>query len=139
MKTDYNISSWQEFEEFTRDILEFHGFKVEFRKVFRNMIRKFEIDVLAEKSGICLAIDCKHYGFSRHRRSQLRSEALKHRQRCREFEKIEEKKVTPIIVSMLDDDLLLEYGCIFVPIRKLNDFLVNYVDYLDILSSGSVF
>lgn len=123
--------SWQELEELTRKILELHDFEVEFRKVFRNSERKFEIDVVATKAGLCLAIDCKRYGHSRYRRSPLRSEAGKHKARCREFERIFGRKAIPIIVSFIDDDLLVENGCIFVPIDKLNDFLLNLGQYLE--------
>ncbi|MFQ5888218.1 MAG: restriction endonuclease [Candidatus Hydrothermarchaeales archaeon] len=137
MKADFDASSWQEFEELTRDIMELHGFVAEFRKVFRTRERRFEIDVVAEKGESCIAIDCKRYGYSRYRRSQLRSEVEKHSLRCREFEKLKEKKITPVIVSFLDDDLVVENGCIFVPIKKLNDFLMNLEYYLDILNPGS--
>ena len=71
MREIFEVSSWQEFEELARDILELHGFSVEFRKVFRNIERKFEIDVLAENDYSYIAVDCKIYGLSRHRRSQL--------------------------------------------------------------------
>ncbi len=139
MRETFKISSWQEFEELTRDIIELHGFKAEFRKVFRNQDRKFEVDVVATKDDLCLAIDCKLYGYSRYRRSQLRSEAEKHSIRCKELEKLVGMRVTPLIVSLLDDDLLIENGCLFVPITKLNDFLINQERYMETLSMGSVF
>ncbi len=139
MRETFEISSWQEFEELTRDIRELHGFKVEFRKVFRNQDRKFEVEVVATKDDWCLALDCKLYGRSRYRRSQLRSEAEKHSIRCKELEKQIRMRVTPLIVSFLDDDLLIEYGCIFVPITKLNDFLINQERYMEALPIGSFF
>ncbi|MFQ5975170.1 MAG: restriction endonuclease [Candidatus Hydrothermarchaeales archaeon] len=122
MGDDFKVASWQEFEELTRDIVDLYGFKTEFRKVFKNKKRKFEIDVVAEKENFCFAIDCKRYGHSRYRKSQLKSEALNHSTRCKEFEKLKGKRIIPLIASFLDDDLVVENGCIFVPIKKVKRF-----------------
>lgn len=124
------FKTWQEFEEFTKDVLDKHGFETEFRKVFSTE-RKYEIDIVAYSRGLILCLDCKLYGKHRYRASSLKQQARLHKERVQEFRKKTGQKCIPIIVSFLDDNLLLEEGCLFVPVEKLNDFLNNIVFYLE--------
>ncbi len=130
MNMKEQFSSWQEFEEFVKNILEHFDFEVEFRKVFRTD-RKYEIDVIAYGKRFILCFDCKLYGQKRSRVSSLRREARKHFIRTKEFEKLHKKPCIPIIVTFFDDALLFEEGCIFVPYFKLNNFLNNLDVYLE--------
>ena len=128
------FSSWQDFEEFARDVLVEHNFDVSFRRVFSNEKRKFEIDVVGERLEFFLCIDCKLYGKGRPRVSSLKAEARKHSQRTREFARLNGKKSIPALVTFFDDDLRREEGCIFIPHDKLNSFLLNieyYVEWFD--------
>ena len=74
--------SWQQLEHRVRECTEVHGFNVQFRKVFSGNNRKFEIDVVAERNGIVLAIDCKCYGRKRSRNSAIRGQCATHLARC---------------------------------------------------------
>lgn len=134
MERDLNALTWQEFEEYIRDVLSYHNFDVKFRKVFRTPERGYQIDAIGYRKDLCLCIDGKHYGQGRHRASSLRSEAKKHYYRCIEHEKLFGIKSIPVIVSLIDDNMTVEGGCIFVPIDLLNDFLLNLDSYLDELS-----
>jgi hypothetical protein len=122
--------SWQEFEEYIRDLLEYHDFEVQFRKVFRTPERGYQIDVVAVGRGLCLCIDGKKYGRGRHRSSSLKGQAKLHYERCLAHERAFGIRSIPVIVSWLDDSLMYENGCIFVPIDRLNDFLLNLDTYL---------
>ncbi|AFD00025.1 hypothetical protein Mtc_1271 [Methanocella conradii HZ254] len=122
--------SWQEFEEYIRDLLEHHDFEVQFRKVFRSPERGYQIDVVAFRRGLCLCIDGKKYGRGRHRPSSLKEQAKLHYERCLAHERAFGIRSIPVIVSWLDDALMVENGCIFVPIDRLNDFLLNLDAYL---------
>lgn len=127
-----NFADWQSFERFVKQILEKFDFEIEFRKVFRaEGSSKYEIDLVAHNQKIVLCFDCKFYGKARHRVSSLRAEAKKHAKRSAEFERIIKKRCIPVIITWLDDPLLIESGCIFVPINKLNDFLNNAHAYLE--------
>jgi hypothetical protein len=128
---DLDELSWQEFEEYIRDLLEHHEFDVHFRKVFRTPYRGYQIDAVASRKGLCLCIDGKKYGRSRHRSSSLKEQAKLHYERCIAHEDMFGIKSIPLIVSWLDDDLMVENGCIFVSIDRLNDFLLNLDAYLD--------
>lgn len=123
--------SWQEFEEYIRDILQHHDFNVKFRKVFRTPERGYQIDVVASRSDLCLCLDAKKYGKGRHRSSSLRNEALKHFERCQAHEAMFGIKSIPVIVSWLDDSLMIENGCIIMPYNALNDFVLNIDAYLE--------
>jgi len=122
---DLDELSWQEFEEYIRDLLAHHDFKVKFRKVFKTPERGYQIDAVACRPDLCLCIDGKKYGRSRPRSSSLKEQAKLHYERCVAHEQKYGVKSIPLIVSWLDDSLMFENGCIFVSIDRLNDFLLN--------------
>ena len=126
-----NFSSWQEFEEAIREVLEIHGFSTKFRYVFRDEKGKAEVDVLAERFGLTIAIDAKRYTERWYRLSAIKKEAEKHAERCRRLEKVTGKRVIPAVVPLIDDSIYFYGGAIIVPFRKLNDFLINIHGYLD--------
>ena len=125
-----SFSSWQEFEEAIREILEIHGFSTKFRYVFKDERGKAEIDVLAERYSLVLAIDAKRYTEGWYRLSAIKKEAEKHAGRCRRLERLAGGKVIPVIVPLIDDVIYLHEGSIIVPFSKLNDFLLNIHAYL---------
>ncbi len=122
---DLEDATWQEFEEYIRDILNHHDFQVQFRKVFKKDGRGHQIDVVGIRKDLCLCIDGKKYGRGRCRSSSLKREALKHYKRCLVHEEAFGLKSIPLIVSWIDDNMVVENGCIFVPVHMLNDFLLN--------------
>lgn len=132
MHTDF--STWQEFEEYTRNALDQAGYVVEFRKTFFTDLGKFQHDVVAYDAMRAICIDCKFYGQKRQRVHSLKEQAKIHELRTKEFAKIAKKRAIPVIVTSLDDQLLTSNGCIFVPIDKLNDFLINLPMYEEELS-----
>ncbi len=121
---------WQEFEEEVCRICEAHEFKTKFRHVFTDEQGKSEIDVVAERFDLVICIDAKFYSAGRYRVSQIKKEAEKHFKRCQRFAKIVNKKVVPVIVSFIDDNIYFHSGCIIVPFRSLNDFLAEIYLYL---------
>jgi len=128
--------SWQEFEEKVKDILESNNFKTDFRVVFKDEHGRSEIDVVAERFGLILGVDAKRYNKNWQRRGALKKEAQKHRNRCLRFSKILNSKVVPVIVSLLDDELYTYDGCLIVPFKSFNDFLLNLHFYLEELGFG---
>lgn len=53
--------TWQEFEAFTEECLQTVGFDTEKGLVVKHDSRRWQIDVIAKKSPMILAIDCKHW------------------------------------------------------------------------------
>jgi len=128
---DLDALTWQEFEEYIRDLLEYHEFRVQFRKVFKTPERGYQLDAVAYRKDLCLCIDGKKYGKSRPRSSSLKEQAKHHYERCIVHEEKFGIRSIPLIVSWINDDLMFENGCIFVSIDRLNDFLLNLDAYLD--------
>lgn len=120
------------FEEYVLKIIEPFADDVEFRKVFSNGERRFEIDIVSHMKNFCLCIDCKHYGATRHRACGLKYEAKKHTFRCIEFEKKVGKKCVPVLVTLLDDDISFEFDCLVIPYYKFNYFLSNIEQFVEI-------
>jgi hypothetical protein len=56
---------------------------------------------------------------------------MKHFERCRAHEEALGIRSIPVIVSWIDDSLMFENGCFFVPVAMLNDFLLNMDAALD--------
>ncbi|MFP3908649.1 MAG: restriction endonuclease [Archaeoglobaceae archaeon] len=130
--------SWQEFEELVKGVFDSHDFHTKFRVVFKDERGKSEIDVVAQKFGLVIAIDAKKYSEWWHRSSALKRQAEKHLERCERYSQFTGEEVIPIIVSFIDDQIFDHWGCIVVPMEKLNDFLLNFYAYLDDLGySGS--
>ncbi|ADC64523.1 conserved hypothetical protein [Ferroglobus placidus DSM 10642] len=123
------MKTWQEFEEEILKIFEEHGFKSKRRFIFRDEIGRGEIDILAERFGIILAVDAKRYTEGWYRLSALKREAKKHAERCRRLEKVIGRKVIPVIVPLIDDRVYFHHSFI-VPFVSLNDFLLNLHYYL---------
>jgi Holliday junction resolvase-like predicted endonuclease len=123
--------SWQDFEVRVREVLESNDFQTRFRVVFQDDRGRAEIDVVAERHGLVLCVDAKRYNRNWSRRSALKRESEKHRERCERFSKVAKARVIPVIVSLIDDELFLHEGCIVVPFKSFNDFLLNIHYYLD--------
>jgi hypothetical protein len=126
--------TWQEFEERTRDVLSAHDFKVKFREVFRTEQQGYQIDVVGYRKDLCVCLDAKRYTKGHHRASALREQARHHYYRCIAHEKKFGIRSIPVIVSLIDDSLMVENGSIIVPFDALNDFLLNLDQYLEELS-----
>ncbi len=125
-----NFTTWQEFEEAIREILEHHGFATRFRYVFRDEQGRAEVDVLAERYGLVLAIDAKRYTHGWYRLSAIKKEAEKHAKRCERLGKLLGRKVIPVVVPLIDDSVYFHKGAVIVPYARLNDFLLNIHAYL---------
>lgn len=128
---DLDGLTWQEFEEYIRDLVEHHDFEVQFRKVFRTPRRGYQVDAVAVRGGLCLCIDGKKYGRSRPRSSSLKEQAKLHYERTLAYGEMAGVRAIPLIVSWLDDSLVYENGCVFVPVDRLNDFLLHVDAILD--------
>uniref|UniRef100_A0A7C4S743 Restriction endonuclease type IV Mrr domain-containing protein n=1 Tax=Geoglobus ahangari TaxID=113653 RepID=A0A7C4S743_9EURY len=125
------MKAWEEFEKFIKEIAEHHGFHTEHRVIFKDDHGRSEIDILAGRFDLILAIDAKRYTKSWYRTSAIKREAKKHSERCKRFEKIIGKSVIPVIVSLIDDRIFKYGGCLIIPVDKFNDFLNNIYLYLE--------
>ena len=126
---------WQEFEELTAHILDVEGYVTVKHFVFRNSVRKYEIDVLGAKDPVVLCVDCKHW---HHGWAPSRIMAAARRQTMRvlclsEVYAFYERKLRiagwrsvrflPIVLSLADVPSKVIGGVPIVSALRLRDFL----------------
>ena len=126
--------SWKEFEGFCAGVFERHGWEAKRNLRFRSG-RMYEIDVLAVRGGSAFAVDCKHWGARPGKASGLRRAAEMQAERADELAQampeFREKKVRPLIVTMLHEDICSERGVWIVPALRLNSFLLGFEGHLE--------
>jgi Holliday junction resolvase-like predicted endonuclease len=135
--------SWKEFEEFVAEIFRENNFRV--KRSFRFKTRKkYEIDIIAIKQKTVLCVDCKEWGKGRYKKHGLKNSAKNQERRIKEFKSFLKKNPIvqdllkidsqynfySLIVTLLEEDLIIEGATFFVPIWKLNSFLQNIEEYL---------
>ena len=140
--------NWKEFEEIISEIFIDNDFIV--RKNFRFKTNKrFEIDIIATKGNLILCVDCKEWSKGRYKKTGLKYSAENQERRIREFKKFLKKnliaknllkidlklKFYSLIVTLLEEDLIVEGKTFFVPAWKLNSFLVELEQYLSFSKS----
>ena len=133
---------WKEFEEFVAQVFEKHEFNV-FRNFRFKTKKRYEIDILAFRNGLIVAVDCKKWKRGRYKRSGLKHAVQTQVERINELRKflfeeftLQDKfnpkstKFFPLIVSWFEEDLT-EYKNVFVvPVWKLNQFLLSLSEYI---------
>jgi len=132
---------WREFEETVGEILNSNGFKI-YRNFRFKTKRRHEIDLVAIGSRRVLCIDCKQWGEGRYKKSGLRHAVEKQRERVKQLLKFLKKnpiaqaklnlklEFHPLIVTLLQEELIKENGVFIIPVWKLNSFLVELEKYL---------
>ncbi len=126
---------WEDFEEFSSNLMRKLDFKVRKRFILRKPKR--EIDLIAEKENYVLAIDCKSW-----KKAPYLSRFVKaiedQRERCERLSKeanFKEKRIFPIILSLYEAEVNLVKGVPLVPLYKLRSFLLEFEGYTDKLLS----
>ena len=121
--------SWQTFEQFVAWVFEQHDFATKLHVRF-GKAPLMEIDVLAEKGAYVIAVECKRWKGKSQTPSKLLEAAAAHEKKCKELSKLLNKKVVGIIVTLLESGILMERNIIFVPIFKLNRFLLHLEEFI---------
>jgi hypothetical protein len=128
--------TWQEFETFADECLVATGFSTQKGVVVKGDARRWQIDVIATKGSILLAMDCKHWespGYA----SKL-SKAGEH-QRLAVQALIKSSTVTdefrervlalPIILTLFEPRSRLAGGAVAVSVEQFADFLEGLSPY----------
>lgn len=134
--------NWREFENFIAEIFRKHRFSVNQSFRFKTKGRH-EIDILAMKGDIALAIDCKHWSAGRHKGSALDRAVKEQEDRIEELKrfiknnaivekmlKVEKTKFYSLIVTLMEEELVRVSNSFIVPAWKLNSFLLEQINYL---------
>ena len=123
--------TWRDFESLTGLILEEKDFDVT-----KNLILtkpRMEIDVIGEKMGIALLIDCKHWKTMS--KSALDEIVKKQIERVKRYVVDESISALPVIVTLHQEEIQFVDNVPIVPIMKLSSFLDEFVGNLDSLTS----
>jgi len=128
---------WKEFEAFCAKILEEHDWNVQKNYRFKNE-RRYEIDLLAKKGRLVLAIDCKHWGIRQGKSTQLRYAVEKQMERTKALSNVKtldsigkQRRFHSLIITMLKEDIESHNDVWIVPVFSLNNFLLEIENYLD--------
>lgn len=114
---------WQDFEELAAYIFSQNDFQVQIRMIKRSKKKRRQYDVIAKNGSRTILAECKKWAGNRHRLSALRAAVRKHWERSEFYRYLTDETVFPIIVTLLEEEILLLEGMPVVPICKLNSFL----------------
>jgi len=123
--------SWQEFEAFTEECLQTVGFDTRKGIMVKDESRRCQIDVIAKKSRMILAIDCKHWespGYDSKLtkaadHQKLALHALIQQMTGRGDVEREGVFALPIILTLFEPRSRLVDGAVVVSVEQFADFL----------------
>lgn len=140
--------SWRDFESLCSSAFRAHGFRTCAPLRFRRAGRLYEVDVVASRGGLVVAVDCKSWGIRASKSSQLKRAVDRHLERTEALASAlpslpegmgllegGEVAVVPCLVTLLEESVLVYRGVPIVPTLKLNSFILELHSYLDSLSA----
>jgi hypothetical protein len=123
--------TWQEFEAFTEECLQTVGFDTQKGLIVKDDSRRWQIDVIAKKSRMILAIDCKHWespGYESKlsnaaEHQKLALQALIQQMAAKGEVGREGLLALPMILTLFEPRARVVGGVVVVSIEQLGDFL----------------
>src|SRR3989304_5082029 len=127
---------WQEFEGFVAEIFRANDFRVKQNFRFKTS-RRFEIDLVASNGNMILCVDCKQWAGGRYKKSALKKAVHEQKMRVKEIKKFLKRNIIaqktlkygdqfePLIVTLMEEELVNENDVWLVPVWKLNNFFVE--------------
>lgn len=116
-------SLWQNFERLTGFIFEKNDFRVKVNTVKTRDKKRRQYDVIAWKGDQTFLVECKKWAGSRYRLSALKRAILQHRERTAFYECITDENTVPVIVTLIEEEILIFEGVPIVPVLKLDSFI----------------
>ncbi|MCX8204705.1 MAG: restriction endonuclease [Candidatus Nezhaarchaeota archaeon] len=139
--------SWRDFESLCSSAFEANGFKVATSLRFKSSGRLYEVDVVAQRGQVLVAVDCKNWGVRAGKPPQLRRAVDRHLERARALADalptLRERlglpleprvRVVPCLVTLLEEAVAIHCGVPIVPVLKLNSFIQELHAYLGSLA-----
>ena len=120
--------AWQSFERLTAFIFEENNFRVEIGKVKTSKKKRRQYDVIARMNDKTFLVECKKWAGNRYRLSALRTAVRKHKERSEFYRNLTNEHVIPVIVTLIEEEILFCEDIPIIPISKLNSF-INDGDY----------
>ena len=129
--------TWQEFEAFSEECLGTTGFSTRKGVVVKDDSRRWQIDVIAKKGSMILAVDCKHWespGYNSKlikaaEHQKLAVQALMQQMIVRGEIEGAEILALPIILTLFEPRSRVANGAVVVSVDQLADFLEGISPY----------
>jgi hypothetical protein len=116
-------SLWQNFERLAAFILKKNDFTIRVNTIKTWNKKRRQYDVIAKKSNQTFLIECKKWAGKRYRLSALKRAIVQHKERSQFYENITNEDAIPIIVTLIEEEILVFEGVPLVPVHKLNSFI----------------
>lgn len=114
---------WQYFEKLVEFIFHENGFDVKQNIIVKDGYGiKRQFDVIAKRYKITFLIECKKWKGKKERTSALKGAVKKHIERCQLYEGVNGPGI-PVIVTLLEEQIIEHEGVLIVPIMKLNNWI----------------
>jgi protease II len=118
---------WQNFERLVAFIFEKNNFQVKINVIKTRNKKRRQYDVVARREGKTFLIECKKWAGNRYRLSALKAAIEKHQERAEFYRDLTREDVTPIVVTLIEEEIKFYENIPIVPIFKLNSF-INEMD-----------
>lgn len=129
---------WKNFEKIIAEIFKENGFYIKQNFRFKTK-RNYEIDVVAVKNNRIFCVDCKWWGGGRYKKTGLKHAIESQEKRVKELNKFLKKNpiaknmlkttqgytMSPLIVTLHEEDMINENDTFIVPVWKLNKFITE--------------
>lgn len=118
---------WQDFESLVAFIFEVNDFQVVINKIKTFKRKRRQYDIIARKKNRIFLVECKKWAGNRQRLSALEKAIVQHKERTEFYENLTGEATTPILVTLIEEDIKFYEDLPIVPIFKLNSF-INEID-----------
>jgi protease II len=114
---------WQNFERLAAFIFEKNEFATKVNTVKTLNKTRRQYDVIARKRDRTFLVECKKWAGSRYRLSALKRAVLQHKERTAFYETIMHEEAVPVIVTLIEEEILVYAGVPLVLVHRLNAFI----------------
>jgi hypothetical protein len=114
---------WQDFERLAAFIFAENDFHVKTNTVKTSNKKRRQYDVIARKNNKTFLIECKKWSGNRYRLSALKTAVKKHKERCEFYRNLSDENPIPVIVTLIEEEILIFESVPIVPISRLNSFI----------------
>jgi hypothetical protein len=125
---------WQNFERLAAFIFEKNEFATKVNTVKTLDRTRRQYDVIARKTDRTFLVECKKWAGSRYRLSALKKAVLQHKERTAFYETIMHEDAVPVIVTLIEEEILVYEGVPLVPVLRLDSFISELDNHPDGIS-----
>ncbi len=114
---------WQNFEKLAAFIFEKNDFEVSINTVKTCNKKRRQYDVISRKGNRTILVEYKKWAAGRYRLSALKRAIEQHKERLSFYESITHEEAIPVVVTLIEEEILCYEGVPIVPILKLDAFI----------------